>query len=454
MVGSSLTRRVIIVGYFASEKKACFIRRIIKELTEQGIEAVVVSNDANEQFKELRIQEYWLPAWFFRGIPLSRKFALTCRHVLHEVKQRPRTAIEAFLMDLKYASQFPQYGGRISILKRSVAGYDTFLGRLWRSVRLGHNDAVIVFGTHQPGHQTLLSICRHMNIPFCSMENGIFGGTIHFSPQCVTSGLYAMVERDRFNVIPVSEQQLETAKQYLIEAAAERFEQKAQPCNLELQNWFKKEKRRIILVPGCGILGGGFYPYFRRSRKRVSPHFRNNLALVYEVAHAAQKLDCMVVYKQHPNSLFELEKHKLPDNVILVGESNVAEIVKQVDLVVSLGTKVACTALVHGTPVLMAGEFTLKGTGSCIDYCPHTPFVDQLRKALESGFTQKHKDAFEYYVARELANVAFQFEDGTIGRYGRSQAEIPELLTSYLGLKGKPFSPSYHHPLFCACETC
>ncbi len=402
-----------------------------------------------------RIRPDFFPAFYFQHDDYIRDKKWLFKAGTRIFFGNPRVSFESMILDFFVARRMGGFEyGFWKAAKLVLRGFGTVSAKLLygRSLGLevGIGDAILLFGSNHPAQRLIKAYCEERGVKLVMVEHGSLTGTIHFSPESVTHGLYPMRFPRRFRSSRISEQDYLLAKRFLDEVAKGEVDQKPQSVDQPLLQRLRANRGKIVFLPGLGNVGGGLYPRLSSVSKQVSPIFRTNWHLLETVLKVSKRHGWTVVYKPHPNEVGGEGKISRDETLVMSEECSIPELVKACDCIVCLGTKVSQTALAMGKPVVLVGSYSLLGMGCCYDVREKGDLECQMKKALEIGFTDRQRKVYIEYVAREFKYCLFQYKTFTEGRYGRSQVLLAELLKSYFEGYGETVEDRYGDSLIFA----
>jgi hypothetical protein len=252
---------------------------------------------------------------------------------------------------------------------------------------------------HAAGRLLCMQRSRFSDLLF--MEYGMLPGHVI----CDKNGLNgeSWVVRDpEYNYLNISEADRKCAQEYVNDVAMHRRANKV--YDHEANTLIKS--RFSVLVAGIELFGSGVKPNGTDTSQALSPVYRDNIELLEDVCRVVGH-DVQVVYKGHPNmKAFESFDRLRYPKVVFAGDEEIHQLIKKVDVVVSISS-VAQLSLIVGKPVVLVGKNPMWGKGCTIEVASREQLSHAIKCALSSGFTAQHQNAFIDYVARELKYVMY-----------------------------------------------
>ncbi len=103
---------------------------------------------------------------------------------------------------------------------------------------------------------------------------------------------------------------------------------------------------------------------------------------------------------------------------------NINEAIDYTDVVVTILSQSAYTALFRGKPVVMLGYIQLKDSGCTYEAFSKSKIEPQIKKALCCGFTAKQRQHFQEHVARLLKYYLWDDRTHEVLPFGQNIDEI------------------------------
>jgi hypothetical protein len=165
----------------------------------------------------------------------------------------------------------------------------------------------------------------------------------------------------------------------------------------------------------------------------VSPFFDDNEDMLDELSRDAISRGWCVVFKDHPNT-YKYYPHLLTrresDSNLLVAENvDVHEILDHADVTLTLGGKTAFVSLMRGVPVVLAGPFTLSGSGLVTELHSRTQLGEAIEQEIKGPGVKM--DALDSFNARLIRYYLFRHKNEPDGIFPRGPEDAVRCLIDF-----------------------
>jgi CDP-glycerol glycerophosphotransferase (TagB/SpsB family) len=186
-----------------------------------------------------------------------------------------------------------------------------------------------------------------------------------------------------------------------------------------------KPGRPVIFYAGQNDFESGLQPYNENSKKYHSPVFSSSAAAALFLAELCDKNQWNFIYKPHPiMKMFDNNSVTLPASAIEVGLIDINDLIDISDLVITILSTVGYISLIRHKPTLMLGYTQLKDKGCTYQAFSLSLIEDEIKNALQHGFSLNQKQAFTKHIAQMLKYCSYDdYSDRPI-RYGRKIEEL------------------------------
>lgn len=259
---------------------------------------------------------------------------------------------------------------------------------------------VVMWNQFHAVHTVLDGVCGDMGVPRAYMEFGPLPHTyvVDDLGQMGRSRVAAMGAGDAG---PPDPRGLETAR-----ATVAGFREQ-----LHARGDLKMGGRPAVLYVGQNDCESGMVPYTDESRAFHSPVFRNTAEGLERLSEICRSRGWSLTFRPHPiYSRFELMKgcRRLAR---VDGESRLADQIASCDVVVTILSSSAYTALALDKPVVMLGYTQLRGKGCTYEAFDGGSVEAALDAALRDGLTEEMRSRFLEHVSH--IQSSYLYEDGT-----------------------------------------
>ena len=252
------------------------------------------------------------------------------------------------------------------------------------------------------------NLCKEKHIPLCDMEWGVLPGTISFDLEGHMAESWICSHSDHFNALPLCEDDLTKAKEYLSIAddpeLSRNKPQKIRNDVYENLSVLKKSGKKLILYMESNSAGSGNTYVDERIAKVHSPYFKDDSEGYNAILKVCKNHENWhIIYKPHPISITRGLRTKIDEhNTTIIYEGSLQECLMLSDASVTLLSQSAYISLIYNVPVILLGNLQLNSSDAAYVYRSNIPLEDLLNSALNQGFTEKQKESFLKHVARVM----------------------------------------------------
>ncbi|WP_252229313.1 hypothetical protein [Clostridium sp. ZBS15] len=293
---------------------------------------------------------------------------------------------------------------------------------------------VIIWNQFSAMHEVMANICRERKIQTVFMEFGVLPGTFSIDTNGQMGESLISIEYNDFLNKPVSEEEIFNAKNIIKFIKESKLNRNIQPVNNQINEIKDKlqSSRPTILLFGQSDYESGLCPYTQHTKEFHSPIATSSDDSMRIIAKLAEKNNYNIIYKPHPAMRYLNLKSDVPSNVIVVDDVNIHDLIDLANVVVTVLSQSSYETLIRGVPVVMLGYNQLRGKGCTYEAFDYKEIESVLKNAVENGFTEKQKIAFNKHIAQLLKYYLF---DDTIKRdvkFGQPIENFAECLKRYI----------------------
>lgn len=264
---------------------------------------------------------------------------------------------------------------------------------------------VILWNEFYPFHQILGGCCMELKIPLTYMEFGCLPGTLCIEKGGQQGESFISCKYRQFCRQPIDQMDQKRAKQvlaYLKDTGLNRNNQPTKKVDKSMLRYWRAERKTILFL-GQNDYESGMNPYTRKSKKYHSPIFSSTMEALEYLRAISEKQDWNLIYKPHPlvESICQRRNTNM-NNIDVVTDVDINHLIDKVDLVVTILSQGAYTALIRKKPVLMLGYCQLRGKGCTYEAFKKHHICKTIHKALKHGYTRQQQTLFEQHTAQLL----------------------------------------------------
>ncbi|MEM6603494.1 MAG: hypothetical protein AAF621_05545 [Pseudomonadota bacterium] len=269
---------------------------------------------------------------------------------------------------------------------------------------------VIIWNQFHALSQVAVEACKFCNIPYSFFEYGVLPGTLNFDFKGQMGESVVATDSQRFQSLPITSSDLSAAKSTLSYLKMSGINRKNLPevSNLRDLVASKAEGRKVILYAGQNDPASGVIPYTEKVRTEHSPIFEQTQDAAEFLISEAEKHNWFILYKPHPHYNRQLN---IADgsNHMMVTQYNINECIDVSDVVTTIFSQTSFVSLIRETPVVMMGYNHLRNSGAIYQAERVDDIVQHINIALDQGFTEVQRNAFEEHVARLLRYYLYRY---------------------------------------------
>lgn len=302
--------------------------------------------------------------------------------------------------------------------------------QLFQDIADGRFDVVLCWNPYTELHQKLKEVCRTSNIPWLCIEGGVIPGTIEFDDIGQQAESYPVRNSSEFQQLPVNAQfRDEHVIPYLDYLKDNRVSRRTSTPLADDSAVKIRSDRPRVFCAGTNQTWGGFYPTSTPYGQAHSPFYSSNADLVAALIDVAIEQDFDIVFKCHPDcSGCVTQTH---ERLHVVTEGDIYDCIEAADVTVAIATSVPALAALTGKPCVLAGRNGLTSMGVCYEMHARDDLPNQIRQALQAGFTDSQRSAFEDYCVRSLQHYTFAYSEAAAGIIGRYTDDAADMITNY-----------------------
>ncbi|MCP5104487.1 MAG: hypothetical protein GY950_13960 [bacterium] len=292
-------------------------------------------------------------------------------------------------------------------------------------------------------HYALRYVCREMGIPYLYIEYGVLPGTVNVDEEGQMGESWVTRRYDKFRVLPVSENDLEVAAQYIDFIRESKQSRKPQDSTLSIKPIAERARqrgRKIIFCAGQNDWGSGMLPPWIKGAKIHSPYYVDTIDALMHLAELAGENDWHILFKPHPLVADRLKDIKsiVHDRIDLIPGANIFECFEESDVTVTILSGVSYLAMVHLQPVVLLGRIQLYKKGCAYEIHDRERLEKVMTEALQDGFTPDHQRRWLKHVAQLIKYYLFSLEETTAQIIGKDVVELSDYLIGQIEAEKPP----------------
>lgn len=286
---------------------------------------------------------------------------------------------------------------------------------------------VLIWNQFYPFHILIKSICAEKNIDILYMEYGVLPGTYLVERMGQMGESYPATHSEEFQKLDITDIDVKKAKEVYEYLHKSGINRKEQPVSDELDRAKKriKKERPIIVYAGQNDYESGLYPYTEHTKKYHSPIFKGSEDAALFLYEIAKKNDWNFIYKPHPLCIKSKDNGtNLPEEAIVIEKCNINELVEWADINVTILSTVGYVSLIRRRPIVMLGYTQLKDKGCTYQAFSKELVEEEIKKALEFGYTKKQEEEFIMHIARLIKYYLYDDMAERDIRFGKDWKDI------------------------------
>lgn len=274
-------------------------------------------------------------------------------------------------------------------------------------------------------HQIIDYAAKEQKITVMYWEFGQLPGTLIFDEEGLIGESYPAREYDSFLQLPVSNEDIELAESvcdYMRNHNKLRHAITGDSETNSIIEELKGIKRPIILYAGGFPENSGVFPTSDHSKEAFLPSFLSDDDAVEFLSLLAETNNWEVIYKQHP-----LDKHRVDNSskhVHVLRDGNIMTLIDHSDLLITVASSVAYSALFKEKPVLIIGYFELRGKKCTYESYDKETLEQTIKVALDKGMTEDMKKMFKRHIAQMTKYYLYDDSTPKEIQYGRQAEEL------------------------------
>lgn len=401
-------KKVIFCGFFdkGSELKLKFLEKVACKAVKRRWDVVFVDQGVltKKKFPSFKGSIY-LHFYWSEGLLVRRLL-----NTLWILIKLPRQALEAWRVDFLTNKGKQEYTWLRSIL--GIGGLVEFFNS---HMKLKEGDLLVLWAYYWPFHRLIDPIVKSKKAKVVYLEYASLPGFVIFSDAAGFQGRLTNIDHKLFNILPVRKIDMKKAQAYIQFVIRQKKSMKIYRLK-DMPTDIKIDKRKKILVIGSELPATGMIPKWAKSSRMFSPIFVSNEDLLLSIAKKAKKRNWLLIYKKHPQMLhypsLTVRRVKLDGYPIaFIKNVEIHEVLKQSDVVISLGSSVLQLGLMREKPGVLVGTTGLNRKGCCYEISNRQDLTVAIDKAVKFGLQNTQKQSFIEYVARELKYHCFALTD-------------------------------------------
>ena len=205
--------------------------------------------------------------------------------------------------------------------------------------------------------------------------------------------------------LPVTDNEIVEAKKVIGFMNESKLNRNVQPINnnIDLIKEKLKPNRPTILYAGVNDYESGLTPYTNETQKYHSPYIKSSNDGAKKILKFAKKNNWNFIYKPHPRvHIFSGDNYEFDKDVIIAKDVDINDVIDISDVVVTILSQVSYASLIREKATVMLGYTQLKGKGCCYEAFQEEILEKTLTDAIDKGYTEKQRSAFEKHVAQML----------------------------------------------------
>ncbi len=437
-LGSKNGRRILVSGHIGLSPRTPYLAKVnaylsenyeIFQLIENGVDYKTLQDkkwDGISEKEYKMLKQFIVPSLFMKDIFRAYEKVYTDDESRRIVEQKQ------YLREAAENLRKRHFNMREDYIQYFVIQSYYYLCKV---IEILHVDCVVLWNQFFAFHHIFEGICKEKEIKCMYFEFGVIPGTYAVETTGQMGESYPALEYRRFRELKVIGEDLRKAKEICQYIKSNRINRKVQPKQDISKILNKKLKKGVptIFFAGQNDFESGLCPYTEHTKRYHSPIFQSSDEAVRYLAKLAKKNGWNLIYKMHPLVSKFCLPSKLPRNVVMLNNANINDLIEKADLTITVLSQTGYVALFNEKPVLMLGYTQLRGKGCNYEAFELEKVEQEIKTALENGFTEKQKDNFIMHVAQITKYYVFDDEwfDKAIS-YGKTIRDCAELITQYL----------------------
>ena len=254
-------------------------------------------------------------------------------------------------------------------------------------------------------HYVLKNICEEIGIKVSYLEFGSLPGTLSIENMGQMGESFPGKNCQEFMRLPVTDNEIVEAKKVIGFMNESKLNRNVQPINnnIDLIKEKLKPNRPTILYAGVNDYESGLTPYTNETQKYHSPYIKSSNDGAKKILKFAKKNNWNFIYKPHPRvHIFSGDNYEFDKDVIIAKDVDINDVIDISDVVVTILSQVSYASLIREKATVMLGYTQLKGKGCCYEAFQEEILEKTLTDAIDKGYTEKQRSAFEKHVAQML----------------------------------------------------
>lgn len=246
-----------------------------------------------------------------------------------------------------------------------IRSHYRYIQKLFSEINLSDTDVVIVFSKFSSGAHLLIDEARNSNASVLLADYGEIPGTFNISECGIAHKSWPASNIEKFDEFPVGNSDQRIIENSLRKIIKQKVLNKSDSKTTENILPASTAYDAVIYINGVEPFVSGLTSQDTDFSKEYSPHFSTNLEIIIEVQKIAEKLNWLVLYKDHPNLISTkpnvcIQQSMVGKHVKILENINVYDVITACDLVVTLGSKSAIQSLICDKPVVLLGPYSIK----------------------------------------------------------------------------------------------
>ena len=276
---------------------------------------------------------------------------------------------------------------------------------------------MVVVGSRMVRSEIIAYACEKRGVKHVYTHAGFIPGTYLFDSKGELGLCVPNLKPDKFRNLPVSDEEVNNAKNVLRELYKNGTNRKVQPQN-DCIDIIKRE-----MIPDRPIVffaaqpETDFIPYTDEIRDWYTPNFESSAEAGIFISKLCRENNWNFVYKPHPMYIDINVKQKLERGSIYIETGNINDLIDIADVVVTVQSSVNYVSLIREKPVVMLGYNQTREKGCTYEAFDKSTIENVLRISIKEGYTAEQKEAFyrhiaqclKYYLYDDLSNKTMQY---------------------------------------------
>lgn len=315
--------------------------------------------------------------------------------------------------------------------------------------------ALVILGHEFRGtFRMLKGLCDSEGVPTAYVHPGVLPGTICFEQEGQMGNSWVCKESEKFRILPVSESDIENAKDYIRLAAQNKWirpghtQVACEETKEQLSRISKRLRPVVLYVGSCDPLAG-IQPRNSQDSCWHSPFLESSdhgFALLSEIC---EENDWTLIYKPHP-MIAAKSKYVATDefdlgcsvkHAYVLPHASIFDLIESSDVVATIVSQVSYETLLQGKPLVLMGHLQLSGQGAVYEAMSPSDVAPALKAALNGRLSSLKETLFIAHVARLLKYYLWIFDPRFESVVPRTEDDAVRYL-SEISLKPKEIGKS------------